>query len=343
MSLVFVDGCDHASGGDTNFKWDVMFDTPAYSLSGGMFGQGAYQFNNRDWVGKHLSNLSSVTIGFGYRAQTPIGGSNIRVTFNDNRGEQITFSRTGQGIWSIAGPGELGRSSQPDRAQFTWRYIELHIAISDNTGPSDIQMMLDGQLWIDGAAGQDTNQQNTGTIDFVAFGASANISDNFARMDDIYILTSEGPLSTFLGPIRIDTLWPTSEGTDGTDFTPFVGASAALDVDERSPNDGTDYIHASVTDDFMTFNMSSFSAISQTDSIHGVAINFFANKIGGGARRIGGVVEASGTSFTSLSFAMPIGWINYQTIYTSNPSDAGTAVWAVSEVCAASWGVVITL
>ena len=220
MGILFIDGMDHVSVGDSNTKYDVYGGNFDYLISGGRFGQGAYRYDGAfQHHGKMFSGTSSITCGFGVLEldTETFTANNERIELRDKFGATIAL------LWRLRGgalaitddaENELCRGSYA-LALSVFHFIEFHFAISANTGASDGQIMVNGELYANLPAGTDTDYAGTGSCSQLVFGNHGQAQDSI--WDDIYILDDSGPVSTFLGEIRIDTLWPTSEGTDGTD------------------------------------------------------------------------------------------------------------------------------
>lgn len=159
---------------------------------------------------------------------------------------------------------------QPDR----WTYIEIRLLISNTVG--EIEVKANGiqvlnetnldTLGDSGATGFDTIRLLGGD------GADdSDISEQWL-IDDFYALDGTGSANnTFLGPIKVETLFPSAEGTT-INFTPSTGTDNSANVDENPKTDDTDYNSsldtASNKDLFAADNLTSITTINAVQVVN---------------------------------------------------------------------------
>lgn len=341
MTIQFVDGFDHHSDGNFMYKWNGFTGTGAIELSTGRFGQGALRFDgNADSLNVQWPKASNVTIGWSMKdREFDQGVRRIAQLFDEKGNTQLYLERTWHGVMQIYRDGTfLGESSNVNTNCISyWHTFEWHVELSNSIAACGCQLFMDGQLIIDLPAGTDTNQDGNKLIGGLSFGIiTATVVDGY--YDDIYILTGDGGISTFLQDPRIDTFWPTSEGT--TSAWQTIATSAATDLSKRNTlNAETAYIHTSEIDQVQTIVFEQFSA-GDSASIHCVALNCTATKRDAGERRLQMLAQISGTSQALSEHYIGMGYQNFQSIMGSNPNS--NTAWKTSEVCATSFGLVVT-
>lgn len=342
MALTFIDGCDHVSDVNLAHKWDGLVGTFDAQLSSGRTGQGGYRMDgNQDYLAKVITPASSGTVGFKLNINEWHTGDVTLVGMYDSTTTLQFNLEIDRGLYLFITRGGtvIGRATRPC-AQSAWNGIEWFWEVSNSISASGHQVKLNGELVVDVPATTDARAGSEFVQVFIVGNRTNTVVD--FEFDDFYVTDTSGAVSGFLGDFDVLTVWPTCEGTAGTNFNPFDGASGALDVDNRNHDYDTTYIHASEVDDVQTFVIEGISA-TEDAGILGVALNASVRKADAGKRMIAFVVVASGTSADSVSFTIPIGFVNKQAIWTSNPSDGGTVSWAASEINAASYGLVMTV
>src|SRR6266404_5902000 len=111
-----------------------------------------------------------------------------------------------------------------------WHYIEIHCLINGASG--SCAMRLDG---VAGEIPDTTGNFGTNAITAIAINGVNNTGSNF---DDMYVVDTTGsaPRNTYLGDVRIETLFPTSDGAH-SQWAPNSGTTHFSRVNETTPDD----------------------------------------------------------------------------------------------------------
>ena len=216
-----------------------------------------------------------------------------------------------------------------------WHYIEIRMRQSATVG--QIEIHVNGEQLIN-ATNLDTQGDSGETFfDTIRFlggeASSTTVTTEQVLIDDIYILdvTGAAPTNTFLGPTKVEGLFPTAEGAT-INFTPSTGTNNAALVDENPKNDDTDYNSSTDTasnkDLFAAGNLSTI-----TGTIYGVQITAQARSTNGfpvGLQCI--VAEGTPTQGTGnvIEVSTDSKYLSVQHLFEDNPDTA--AAWVVAEV-----------
>jgi len=135
-----------------------------------------------------------------------------------------------------------------------WRHIALDVNIDSSSGW--VKVYLDGSEVL-------SYTGNTGNADirFVWFGKTSGISGGFhaVYIDNMYIDDTTGESSPTAPPIK--KFYPINVNGDGnySQWTPVPTGSHYQNVDERPPNDDTDYLEAVTGSLLDSFTMTTFT------------------------------------------------------------------------------------
>jgi hypothetical protein len=221
-------------------------------------------------------------------------------------------------------------------------YFQLHHTISDTTGTVEV--------WIDGVAEGFTFVTGTSTTQDTQNGAAETTCDrigfdttaaNFLYVDDVVINDSTDTDNTGLPDrLGIEALMPSAAG-DNTGLSRGGTDSGAnwSQVDERPPNDATDYVFDSVVNDYDLYNLPS----TRWDSVAAVLLSLRAQNSDAGGGSIAHMLkvdtDASGTADTEdqgADVAQSTTWTNIPKIYNRQP---GPTSWSPAKVNALQAGV----
>lgn len=219
---------------------------------------------------------------------------------------------------------------EPDK----WTYIEVRMKISNTAG--EIEVKINGVQRLN-LTSTDT-QGDSGSTEFdtvrMVGGEGLSNTDTSEQwfIDDFYALDASGSSNTtFLGPIKVESLFPTAEGTT-INFTPSTGTDNSANVDDNPKNDDTDYNSSSDTasnkDLFTTGNLSNL-----TGNIKAVQVVNQAKVEEPGAIGLQSIVsEGTPTQGTGsvIEIADPSVYKDVKHIFETNPDTS--SAWVVSEV-----------
>ena len=158
-------------------------------------------------------------------------------------------------------------------------------------------------------------------------------------MDDFYMLDQSGsaPLNDFLGDCRIDTIYPSADGTY-SDFTPSTGSTHYTLVDEATPNT-TDYVSSSTVGNRDSYQFQDIAALS-AQTIYGVQVNAAIVKDDAGARSAATFVRSGSSNSDGAGVGLSTSQTYISQIFTTDPNTG--AAWTESAVNAAQFGTVVT-
>jgi hypothetical protein len=215
-----------------------------------------------------------------------------------------------------------------------WTFIEMRIVINNTTGI--VQVRRNG-VEILNATNQDTlGDSNVDNIDTLRFygneaGSNTDVSEQWV-IDDIYALDTTGSLNTtFLGPVKVEALFPNTEGAT-INFTPSAGTNNALNVDDNPKDDDTTYnSSADTASNKDLFDTPSLSNI--TGNIRGVLVTNQARVDNPGPIGLQSIVaEGTPTQGTGaiVEIADTTTFTRVWHLFESNPDTS--ALWALAEV-----------
>ena len=163
------------------------------------------------------------------------GGVQVHVYLGVNAAGKLTVMR-GSDL------ALLGTGTTPIFAD-TWYYLELRAVIDPTVGA--LELRVDGAVDIT-LANANTQAGATGKIDgFLLPGVTVDPASTSWYVDDLYLADGTGPApqNYFLGPIKIETLLPQTDGVapgSNAGLTPSTGVDHGALVDEN-PANATDY------------------------------------------------------------------------------------------------------
>jgi hypothetical protein len=210
-----------------------------------------------------------VIVGFAFKPPTNPGGnyqllnfSDAREGYADGRGHVTIYCRLGRtlvvyrdnNVWL----GDTRHCLRPNR----WNYIEVRVKVHDTTG--EVEIKVDGQQGLSLTSQDTRNGGNLSEISEVWFYSQLCNDDTYEGAyvyDDIYIVnTGSGTHTTFLGPTKIEGLFPSSEG-DNIDFSPSTGTDNSATIDEN-PGSAADYNSSSTSTDYDLLELDDLSILS---------------------------------------------------------------------------------
>ena len=277
MSLLFADGFDHYSGG-ASIKWDgYSRDVSGFQAdiaNAGRYGNGLYACNSGDgrqgvWLG--VANKQELVMGAAFYPTawdpTAWGAGNPTVfILNDVETVQVSLRvvKGSKGLQLAVYRGlttaALAVSDLPLRLN-SWYYVEMRVKIHGTSGGAEVR--VDGAPVIEIGSYADTptalntmSSVNAYVNRFYIGGMSDSTGYGmWCAWDDVYLCDTSGSVNNdFLGEVRIDTLFPESDGA----YSEWVASAAethCLLVDDPTP-DGRDYVSSGTVGATDTYRMS---------------------------------------------------------------------------------------
>lgn len=209
----------------------------------------------------------------------------------------------------------------------TWVYIEAHAKIAGASGV--------GGLHLNGAVEIADTTGNFGSNNIASFGfVGAGVSD----IDDVYLLDTTGaaPRNSYLGDVRVETLYPSADGTH-TQFTPNSGTAHFSRVNEHTgtfPDGDTTYVADATVGDIDSYGVDDLSFSAGT--IFAVQTNIYARKDDVAARQIADVVRQGGSDTVGATKTIGATYAFYSQLRNQDPAAAD---WSIANVNADEFGV----
>jgi len=288
------------------------------------------------------SAVTEVFVGFAVKPESIVRTSEPILRFRDTVGginnvvmeifdlNHIQFYRNVTLLPGVSASNVL----RPNR----WSYVEVRVVFSNTVGV--IECRINGVEVIN-VTGLDTLEGTSTDIDTVRMyggeSTSASNPDNMWLFDDVYIVETNGSDAvSYLGPVKVEAIYPTAEGSI-INFTPSTGSDNSALVDEDPRNDDTDYNSSAdtpsnkdllgagnlsvITGGIIGVSVSNDCKLDAAGSI-GIQSIVFENAVQG----TGDIEEVSSTS----------DYITVTHIFENNP-DTGVA-WSVAQVNAVEIG-----
>ncbi|EYS89517.1 hypothetical protein CF68_32970 [Cupriavidus sp. SK-4] len=334
MTLLFIDSFDHYATADITKKWTSNSGTTSISASGGRRGGGAASLDPGASLSKAVPAASAFVVGAAFNFAGYGASSNgILMRLYDAGAAQCELRMNPDGTLSVTrnGAAVTGGTSASPLPLNVYNYIEWKITIADSIAANSCKVRVNGVDWITVATGQDLKATANASANQVNIGAP--VSGGGFSLDDLYICNQSGSANNdFLGDVRIDAVYPTSDGAN-TGMTPSTGTTHYSLVDDATPNT-TDYVESSIAGQKDTYGMGD---ITHTPvSIFGTQINIAALKDDAGARSIKAVTRSGGTDYSGSSQALGTGQLYYSEIRETDP--ATSAAWTKTNLNAAEFG-----
>lgn len=340
--LIFMDGFDHYATADITKKWNSNGGT--IGVSSGRRSGGAYISGSGSGgsISKTFPASETWVIGFAYRTPTlPTIGINNLLALVDASTVQCSLRLNQDGTLEVlrgSATAVTGGKSILSLSQATFYYIEFKVTIADAIGADTCKVRVNGVDWVTVTTGQDLKASSNATANEVRIGQNSSNGVTSQAYDDLYICDQTGSTNNnFLGDVRIDTIYPTSDG-NYSQFTCSTGSSHFALVDEATPNT-SDYNAGSTVGDRDCYGMDNLSAlVSQT--IYGVQVNAALMKDDAGTKSAAVFVRSSSTNDDGASSALGTTQTYVSQVFETDPN--GEIAWTETTVNAMEAGVIVT-
>ncbi|WP_155301359.1 hypothetical protein [Cupriavidus necator] len=332
MSLIFMDGYDHYATADITKKWTSLFGAVSIGATSGRRGGGAMSVPGTSHAIKTLPPSASFVVGSAVNFSAL--ASQVIFTLLDAGNVQCDLRLNLDGTLSVTRNGTAlsGGTSTSALTTGNFYFIEFKVTIADSISANSCKVRVNGVDWITVATGQDTKSTANASANQIRLGAVGN--NNAMTFDDLYVCDQSGSSNNnFLGDVRIDTLYPTSDGANAA-WATSSGSTHYTLVDDATPNT-TDYVESSTVTQKDTYG---FSDISHTPvNIFGVQLSIAALKDDAGDRLVKAVTRSAGTDYSGTAQALGTSQLYYSEIRETDP--ATSAAWTKTNLNAAEFGV----
>lgn len=341
MALVFLEGFDHIGTSEVGTKlWSWSINSGGIASSG-RFGTGRFlQLNNEGGLGVQVERPLGVNyseIYYGYAFRFGAWNTNNYVAVTDSGSEQFKVRITGSGQLETLRGSTILHTYPLVLATSAWYYIEVYLLVA-NSPNGAYKVRLNG-VEILNYSGIDTQETANAQINGFRVKASTN---NDVRVDDMYLCDTTGgaPHNTFLGDIRIETLFPSGNG-NSSQFVGNDGNSTDnyLLVDEVDPDEDTTYVESATVSNKDTYACGNLA--TATGTVYAVNPILYAKKTDAGSRSVASVARLSGgTEADSSNVSLSSSYTFIGDIRTTKP---GGGTWSISDVNDAEFGVKVTV
>jgi len=326
MAVVLMEGFDHLSSTQVSLKgWNYdqgsmvagRFGGQAISSSGTLtgFGKGLPGSYTTAVCGFAFKNnqAASANSQFAFRNGAASGGTVVVAMRFVTSGPNTVL-----GLYNAAGT-QLALGTTPYLGLSTWVYAEIKVVVSATVGT--VELRLNGASTAECSA----TGVNTGALDITSVSWQW-VNGGVHYLDDIYVVDTSGsaPTNTWLGDSRVETLYPSSNGTN----TAWTGVYTDVDDPAVFDNDTT-YISSATPNDLETYGMTNLSMA--TGTVFAVQTNLVARKDDAGLRTIAPVIRTGGTNYAgTTTAALGSSYLGYTQLY--DRQDPVAADWSVTTV-----------
>lgn len=353
MSLVHFEGFDNQTVQQLVPAWAGSVGISGYFTTSTRYSTGSAFYTNVNNGGgdlyyyMSLTNMSSeIIVGFAFNCSdfnTASANPAIIAIFDSlgNVAVRVYANNTGQLVVARGGSatnnGTTLYTSPTNTMLAGWYYFEVYAKIGDSG--SVIIRFNEGEVC--NLSGIDTQPSSSTTVGGFYLGwGDVNWYNIYYNYDDLYVIRPDGEgAAWFLGDVRVETIFPTGEGTT-IDFAPSAGTDNALNVDEVAHDGDTTYNSSATLNAKDTLVYGNLA--TATGTIHAVRYNTAARKTaGGGLRKIAPILRHGGSDYTRPSFMLSdsYNWAP-QTMDEDNPA---TGVdWTISDINNAEFGYQVT-
>jgi hypothetical protein len=336
MALVFMDGFDHYATADLAKKgWNVT-GNPVIHITAGRRGTGAFNSgaSNSYWISRTLLvNYPTLIAGFAFspNGTFPVGTSARILEFMDGSTTQCSVWLNFDGTLIATRATTIIGQTTAVIPSSGFTYIEAKFTFHPTAGTVDLRM---NGLSVLSLSGLNTRNSANSFANRVLLGQYASSQSN-SFYDDFYLCDSSGAVNnTFLGDVRVDTLFPNADGFY-SQFTPSTGTSHFACVDETLP----------LTSDFVSGGTIGFKdSYALTDltgaaSVLGVQVNALMYKDDAGFRQGANLIRSGSTDLQSATVTVSTSPQYSISVHETDPATG--AAWTQSAVNAMEAGVVV--
>lgn len=340
--LRFIDGFDYYNTEALYLrKWDFLGGggSRIFSTAYGRNGSGGVKMGGGSNGGDSGKNLPAANTSYGFFGHAlyvpnmgPNGYSMLHGACNPANSNypeiaSYIFADGSIGIgWHVSPTVNLLAQTGPGLiSAANYRHLETAFRVHNVNG--EVIVRLDGATVL----GYTGNTRRVGAVnEFRQIRTFLNSGMNGEQwMDDFYYCDDTGAKNnTFLGDMRIITLYPNAPG-DLAEWLTRVGAATDWEAITNHPtDDDTSYIASDVPGSRFLVNLDAMVGVD--GEVRGLAVNLMSKKDDAGTRKVAGIVKVPSTGGAigvATDQAFPSAYANLQYIFESNPDTNLDFTW----------------
>lgn len=334
MALIGFEGFDEWHDNDVGAPFgsgitNAWPDAASILVDAGELG-GQQALSSVGSTGKLLLGTSYITIicGVRYKTHTSFATTTGVLRFLDGSTVHCGVSINTSGklfVWQGTTATVLGTGTQV-LATGSHYYIEAKVTIDDTGGVAIVRV---DEITDINLSTQDTRNGGNATLDTIDFVINTGTGQ---RIDDIYVCDTTGssPTNTFLGRIRVETLFVTTD--NAVAFTPLSSTNAS-NVDEVQMDSDTTYNSSASTGQVDTFNHGSLSSTPST--VHAAIVSATMRKDDATVQTVRTKLISGATTSNGTSQSPATAYQRVQNMYLTDPNDGA---WTATTINATKIG-----
>ncbi len=302
----------------------------------GPYGDNYLQGTAGAGVGTRRVFKATAAAGFAGFRVLPIfsGNSWNNIYFQDVNAADLFSLRilsSGQ-IVVYSGSTQIGATALGALNVGAWQYLETGFTINSTTGTVTLRINGGQVLALTGVNTSNSGQSSVAAIQFSDNGGGVNLCPS---VQHLYFCDNTGaaPSNTFLGDVRVQSLFPTGAGLN-TSFAPTGQPTNWQNAATMPPNPTVDYNSSSTVGAMDTFGVGALDPTFST--IYGVSVKALVYKTTTGTRTMAAIIDSGGTIGTGPSLALSTSAAETTALFTTDPHTS--AAWTTSGVQAAQPG-----
>jgi hypothetical protein len=342
MSLLFFDGFDHV-GHETMPvpKWGETYywrSSTSFSRTGA--GSLTNYLSGSSYYAKTRPRVTSGGCVVGaafYQTNLGAAGGPAFLLVMENSIYHLNLSVTPMGFLELRRGTTVLATGQIPIYPNSWFFLELKGIIHPTNGSYEVHVdgVIDPGLV---ATGVNTQNGGTGVWDHVHITSPTGST----WVDDFYLCDTNGaaPFNTFLGPIRVETLFPQTDAVaagSNAQLTPSTGSDHGALVDDNPPNT-TDFNSSATVGAKDTYN---YPSMVNTGTVFAVQPNLYVNKSDSSGRQICAVLRVNNVDYDAVPSSLSVTWGYVSNAWHQNPNTL--AAWTPADVATIQAGMKIVV
>lgn len=332
MSLLYLDGFDHLASADLPMKYSVS-GSPTVTTTGARTNRCVQMVTNQN-IQRTVSVTSQILfVGVAVKVDSLVAGNELCAILDSGtvQGHIVLNANGTMSVYRATGTSNLLGTTTFAMSTGTWYYVEFGWAVHPTSGV--INLSVDGVNVLT-LTGQNTRAGSTNTCNGYKLTGQTSATNSF---DDLYITNAVGasPHNTFLGPGRVETLYPSSLGEFNEWTSSTAPGSQAGDVNEALANGDTNFNYTSITGNRETYNFGSLSGPSQR--VLGVMAVGIVRNDDGGSHSVKVSSRPLSTWYYGIAQGITAAYAAYSQVWATSPQTG--ALWTVAELNSTQFGI----